>query len=98
MPWFLSFINLLVDRFQYNGHICSNALNRSMNPKLDYDCSVTVELLNAVLDKGTSNIANLKDSNVIPFMWALFANINATSHAKNLILNDDIEDEDVKAQ
>lgn len=95
VPWMLRWTTFMVDRFHYTGHTCYNAFNGSMHPMLDDDRTVAAEVLNAVLEKGSSHIAYLKGANVIPFMRVLFANMNATSHVRDSLLKDDLEDHDI---
>lgn len=85
----------MVDRFHYTGRTCSNAINGSMNPTSDNYRTVVAEVLNAVLEKRSSQIAYLKGSNVIPFMRVLFENMNTTSHVRDSLKKDDVEDCDL---
>lgn len=88
---------LVVDRFHFNGHVCCNVFNGNMHRFLDEDRIVSAEVVNAIIEKGTSHIAYLKGDNVIPFMKVQFAQVNATAVVRDRIKRSDLEDEDLLA-
>lgn len=95
VPWLLRYTMLVVDRFHFNGHGCCNVFNGNMHPFLDEDRSVSAEVINAIIEKGTSHIAYLKGENVIPFMKILFSQINATAVVRDRTGRTDLEDCDL---
>lgn len=95
IPWFMRLTMLVVDRFHLSGHVCSNMFNGNMHRFLDTDRSLAAEVINAIIDKGTSHIAYLKGNNVIPFMKIVFAQINATALVRDHVQRDDLEDDDL---
>lgn len=97
IPWFLRWCMLLVDRFHFTGHTCSNIYNGDMHRIMDSDRSVAAEVINAVIDKGTSHINYLDGRNVIPFMRIVFAFLNAMAVLKDNV-KVDLEDFDVMGE
>lgn len=63
MPWLLRSSRLLVDRFHYTGHNCSNIFNGNQQNELDKDRSVAAEVINSIINKGTGHISYLDGNN-----------------------------------
>lgn len=95
IPWFLRWSMFMVDRFHFTGHTCSNIYNGDLYKKLDLDRSTAAEIINAIIDKGTSHITYIDGTNVIPFMRVLFATRNETAMVKDITGKEDVEDMDV---
>lgn len=66
-----------------------------MHRFLDEDRSVSAEVINAIIEKGTSHIAYLKGDNVVPSMKVLFAQINGTAVVRDRTELGDLEDVDL---
>lgn len=98
IPWLLRWTWLVVDRFHYTGHNCSNIFNADAHRSLDADRSVAAEVINSLIDNGVAHITFLEGRNVMPFMKAVFAYINAAAHIRDKLRRDDLEDEDILHQ
>lgn len=85
----------VVDRFHFTGHTCSNIYNGNMHRELDSDRIVAVEIINAIIDKGTSHITYLDGTNLIPFMRVFFAHLNGSATIKDRLGKGDLEDVDI---
>lgn len=95
IPWYLRWTRFMVDRFHYIGHTCSNMYNGDLQIILDEDRTVAAEVINSLIDNGTTHIAYLEGRNVIPFMKLLFAQVNGLAHVKDFLNRSDVEDEDL---
>lgn len=96
IPWLLRWSRLLVDRFHYTGHNCSNIFNGDLHNDLDADRSVAAEVINSLINKGASHISYLEGKNVKPFMKVVFAYVNACAAVRDKLGRDDLEDDDVE--
>lgn len=83
MPFLLRTSYLMVDRFHYHGHTCSNHYNPNRYHSLIKQRSVAAEVMNAVLEKSAGFIRYLKGRNVKSYLKILFAMHNFTSMIKD---------------
>lgn len=83
MPYLLRTCYLMVYRFHYHGHTCSNHFNPNRYLTLLKQRSTAAEVLNALLKKFCGFIRYLKRQNVKPYLRILFAIHNFKSLVKD---------------
>lgn len=82
-PFLLRSCFLVVDRFHYQGHTCSNHYNPDRHKVLIMQRSVAAEVINSVMDKSFGFIRYLKGENIKPYLRILFALHNFGSMLKD---------------
>lgn len=73
---------IVVDRFHFSGHTCSNLFNGNVHRVLDADRSAAAEFINSMIYKFVFHISYLKGENILPFMKVLFATLNACTYIR----------------
>lgn len=79
----LRYYALIVDRFHFKGHTCSNQYNTARYKSLTRQRSTAAEVMNAVVEKSANFIRYLKGTNVKPYLKILFAVHNFKSMLKD---------------
>lgn len=82
-PFLLRTCFLIVDRFHFQGHTCSNHYNPDRYKILIRQRSVAAEVLNSVLEKSAGFIRYLAGENIKPYLRILFAMHNYSSMLKD---------------
>lgn len=95
IPWFLRWSMLMVDRFNFTDHTCSNMFNANLQSILDDDRSVSAEVINAVIDMCISHIGYLEGKDIVPFMKVLFGHLNASAYVRERVGRGELENEDI---
>lgn len=70
---------LVVDRFDFQGHTCSNCFNLDRYNLLRYQRSVAAEVINSVLERSASFIRFIRGDNIRIYLRVMFALHNFTS-------------------
>lgn len=72
-PFLLRMCNIIVDRFHFKGHTCSNHYNADRYESLVEQRSVAAEVLNSVLEKSAGFIRYLNGRNIKPYLQIMFS-------------------------
>lgn len=89
-PFLLRSSTIMVDRFHYQGHTCSNQFNPDRFKSLVGERSVAAEVMNAVMEKSASFIRYLKGENIKPYLTVLFATHNFKAMLKDRMKRKDL--------
>lgn len=95
IPWLLLFIFIVVDRFHYKIHTCSDIFNADMYRQLDDLKTSVVEAINAIIKRALYNMRFLKGDVLVHYLNIRFALLNLNAKYYEIHGRRDIEDVDL---